>query len=296
MSSTKRANLIYPEVLSEEVIKGLPGMNVFSGSKAIVINPGLQNGRARVNTDVRVPYFTHMGKAQVVPEGAALTPKKLEMSSEQGTIIHMGDAVSVNALAEAVRATKRSIYDVARDMMLSGLAATIDDVVIQRMIARAVATSMVHDGSAANISPEAIISTMKLFGDELTKPPPALWAMNSSVLWDVASIKDSTGRPLYVQNAGTAPSAINNVPIQMSDKSDLLVASSSPQEYYSLLAKEGAVAVWIDAGGITIEEDRDSLADDTLLVYHAYMVIHAYGTMAGGTKAGVAAMRTRAST
>lgn len=288
--STQRTNLIYPTLLAEEIQKGIAGVSVFAGSKAVVVNPTLQNGRDRVGADVTVPYFDSIGKAQLIPEGGALTPKRLTMSSESAVVIHLGDAVSINALAAAVRVGGEDIYQVARDMILAGLAAKMEDVIVQRLVTRVVAASMVYDGSAANVSPTAIVGTMKKFGDELVKPAPALWLMNSSVMWDVGQLADTTGRPLYAQNAGQAPAAINNIPIAMSDKPDLALGTT-PAQYYSMLVKEGAVAAWIDRE-VSVEEDRDSLADDTLLVYHAYMVLHAYGCMAGATKPGVAAMKT----
>jgi hypothetical protein len=293
MASTQRSNLIYPTVLQEEVSKGIAGVNIFGGSKAVVINPTLQNGRDRVGADVAIPYFDSIGKAQIIPEGGAITPKRLTQSSESGTVIHLGDAVSINTLA-AMATQGRDIYQVAREMLLAGLAAKMEDIIVQRLVARAVAASMVYDGSSGNVSSAAINGTMQKFGDELVKPAPALWFAKSNVMWDIAALSDSTGRPLYVQAAGSLPASINNIPLVMSDKADL-VLGTSPETYYSMLVKEGAVAAWMDPN-ITIEEDRDSLADDTLLVFHAYMILHAYGTMAGGTKAGVAAMKTRAST
>lgn len=296
MASTQRTDLIYPEVLAEEVQKGIAaGLPVLMNSRAVVMNPGLQNGRGRVGSNIRVPYFNSTGKFQEIAEGGALTPKKLEQSSESGTVVHIGDAISVNALAEAVRASGKDIYQVAREMLLAGFVAKVDDILTARAAARAVAASMVYDGSGANVSDTAIVGTMKLFGDELTRPRPALWLAPSGVTWDISALADTTGRKLYVPNAGQNVVQINGVPVEMSDKPDLSVASTSPQNYYSLLLKEGALALWIDSEGLSIEIDRDSLADDTLLVAHVYLVAHAYGTMAGGTKCGVAAMKTRAS-
>jgi len=52
------------------------------------------------------------------------------------------------------------------------------------------------------------------------------------------------------------------------------------------------VAAWINEN-VTIEIERDSLADADIMVVNAYAVVHAYGVMAEGTKPGVAAMKTR---
>lgn len=293
MSTTQRSNLIYPTVLQEEVVKGIAGMQIFGGSRAVVLNPSLQNGRNRVGADVTVPYFDSIGKAQLIPDGGAVTPKRLAMSSESAVVIHLGDAVSINTLA-GMATQGRDPYQVARDMLLAGLAAKLEDIIVQRLAARAVSASMVYDGSSGNVSVAAINGTMQKFGDELVKPAPALWFAKSNVMWDISGLSDAMGRPLYVQNTSGIPSMLGPVPLVMSDKPDL-VLGTSPETYYTMLVKEGAVAVWMDPA-VTIEEDRDSLADDDLLVMHAYMLVHAYGCMAGGTKAGVAAMKTRAST
>ena len=158
MSTTQRSNLIYPTVLQEEVVKGIAGMQIFGGSRAVVLNPSLQNGRNRVGADVTVPYFDSIGKAQLIPDGGAVTPKRLAMSSESAVVIHLGDAVSINTLA-GMATQGRDPYQVARDMLLAGLAAKLEDIIVQRLAARAVSASMVYDGSSGNVSVAAINGT-----------------------------------------------------------------------------------------------------------------------------------------
>ena len=72
MATTQRSDLIYPTILQEEVIKGIAGVQVFNGSRAVVINPTLQGGADafRNRRSVTVPYFNSIGKAQEIPEGA----------------------------------------------------------------------------------------------------------------------------------------------------------------------------------------------------------------------------------
>ena len=86
--------------------------------------------------------------------------------------------------------------------------------------------------------------------------------------------------------------SLNGVMAKMSDKTNLQVAATSPQQYHSLLCKRGAAAAWINEN-ISIEIERDGLADTDVLIVNAYAVVHAYGTMPGGTKPGVASMKTR---
>lgn len=293
MSTTQRSDLIVPDVLAEELSKGIAGMEVFNGSGVFTVNPGLQAGPRQVGNDITVPFFESIGKAQQVPAGGALSPKKLSMTSETGTVVHIGDAVSISGWAARAKATGRSIYDVARDQLMMGFRAKVEDLMVDALVARAVAGSMVYDGSAGNFDVPAIVGLQKKFGDELASGGGlALWAMQSKPYWDAAQLADSTGRPLLTANAGEELMRLGGKQVAMSDRPSLLVASSSPQQYYTVAAKRGAGAIWYSEN-VVIEGDRDVLADDDLLVYHVYLVVHSYSVMAGGTKPGVAAAKTR---
>lgn len=293
MSTTQRSDLILPSILAEEISKGIAGMEVWGGSGVFTVNPGLQAGKDDVGNDRTVPYFESIGKAQEVPAGGALTPKKLSMSSETGTVKHIGDAVSVSGWAQRAKGTGRSVYDVAREQILAGVRAKIEDYMADALVARAVAAGMVYDGSAAIMSVTDIVELQKLFGDELMSGGGlAQWVFNSKPYWDAATLADSTGRPLFTMQPGEQMSRLGGAPVRMSDRSSLVIPSTSPQQYYNLAAKRAAGAVWFSAD-VGIESDRDSLADNDLLIYHLYLVVHAYGTMPGGTKCGVAAAKTR---
>lgn len=293
MATTQPSDLIVPTILAEEMSKGIAGMEVFNGSGVFTVNPGLTAGNGNVGNDVTVPYFESIGKAQQIPAGGALSPKKLSMSSETATVIHIGDAVSTAGWAERAKVTGRSLTDVAREQLVAGFRAKIEDIMADRLIARAVAASMVFDGSAGNFGVATIVGLQKLFGDELaSNGGVALYAMNSKPYWDIAAAADSTGRPLLVNAPGESLARLGGKPVMMSDRASLLLDGTDPQQYYTVGAKRNAGAVWFNAN-ISIEIDRDILADDTILAYHVYLVAHAYSVMAGGTKAGVAAAKTR---
>ncbi len=292
MATTQRDDLILPTILAEEFSKGIAGMEVFNGTGVFTVNPGLQAGIKNVGNDVTVPIFDSIGKAQQVPKGGALAPKKLTMSDETGEVIHLGDAVSISGWAARAKQTGRSLYDVAREQLVAGFYAKLEDVMVDRMIARAVAASMVYDGSADTFKVPAIVGLQKKFGDELAaRGGLRMWGMQSKPYWDAAQLADSTGRPLLMQTAGEELQRLGGKPVMMSDRPSLLVPSTSPQQYYTLAAKAGAGAVWFNEG-VVIEGDRDSLADDDLLIYHVYLVVHCYSVMPGGTKAGVAAAKS----
>lgn len=293
MASTSRSDLINPDILAEEVAKGFAGMNALDGTGVVTVNPGLAAGSDDVGNPRTIPYFESIGEAEEVAEGGALSPVKMTMSSEQGTVVRFGKAVSIGGLARRAKGYGRDIYEVARDAILRMISRKLDGLALDRLVARAVAGSMVYDGSSGTVSPTSIVGTYKLFGDEIAGAGDiALWVMPSKVLWDTASISDSTGRSLYTPAVGDRLATLNGVQTRMSDKSNLLVSSTNPQQYYSLLCKRGAVAAWINES-VTIEMERDSLADADIMVVNAYAVVHAYGVMAEGTKPGVAAMKTR---
>lgn len=293
MATTQRSDLILPDVLAEEFSKGIAGMEVLNNSGVFTVNPGLQAGINNVGDDVTVPYFDSIGKAQSIAAGAALTPKKLSQSSETATVLHIGDAVSIAGWAAKAKASGRDLYDVAREQLLMGFRAKLEDLMIDSIVARAVAASMVYDGSAATVSTTCLVEGQKVFGDELSANGGLrMWIMNSKPYWDLAALADTTGRPLMTAAPGEEVMRLGGKPVMLSDRSGYLISGTSPQQYYTIGAKAGAGAVWYNPT-VTIEMDRDILADDTILAYHVYLTVHTYGTMPGGTKAGVGGFKSR---
>lgn len=294
MPTTQKSDLIIPEVFAEEFVKGIAGMNVLNGSGVFSVNTGLQSGGSNgVGQDVTIPYFESIGKAQEIPAGGAITPKKQTMSQEKATVMHLGDAISMSGWAQRAKSTGRSLYDVGLEQLRAGLAAKLEDICMDRLVARATAASMIADETTNTFLRTTPAKVFKLFGDELELGGgPALWAMNSKVYWDAAGLEDTTNRTLFTPAQGEMLARLGGVPIRMTDRATIL-PTSSPQDYYSPLAKRGAGAIWIDNAAVSIEMDRDSLADADLLIYHVYLVVHVYSVMNGGTKPGVAMAKTR---
>ena len=292
MAITQTSDLVIPEILAEEFAKGIAGMNVLEGTGVFSVNPGLAQGSVdSIGEKVKVPYFESIGKAQTVPEGGALTPKRLSQGSEEGTLICLGDAVAIGDWAKRVKAQGKSLYTEAVRQLMAGFKASLEDKCMDALVARAVAGSMVYDGSSATFDVDAIVETQKLFGDELAMGGGIrLWAMQSKPYWDAATLADSTGRPLMVQTPGEDLMRIGGKPVAMSDRSSL-IAGSGPTKYYSVAAKQAAGAVWFNQS-VQIETARDPLAGVDLIVYRVFLVVHAYSVMASGTKPGVAAAKT----
>ena len=290
MPTTARSDLILPDILAEEVIKGFSGMNALDGSGVVTMNPGLQAGPSEVGNTVTVPFFDSIGEAEEVTENGALTPVKMTQSSETATVVRFGKAVSIGGLAKRAKATGRDPYQIASAAVLEMIRRKVDSLAIDRLVSRAVAASLIYDGSAATASVTDIIQALKGFGDELDASELALWIMQSKPYWDAASLADSTGRALFVPAQGERLATISGAPVRMSNKSNLLVGTT-PAQYYSLACKRGAVAVWFNEN-VSIEVERDALADTDILVVNAYAVVHAYSAMPNGTKPGVSGFKS----
>lgn len=291
MATTYRSDLILPSVLAEDVLKGFAGRVVLANSGAIVMHPGLQAGPEQVGNTVTVPYFEDGGEAQVLGEAASGTLDKVTQSSETSEVVRLFKGFSMTALARMAKATGRDIYDVAREQLQMAFGRALDTLAYTRALARAAAASMEYDGTAANISTTAVVETLKLFGEELDDSQLAVWALNPKPFWDAATLADSTGRTLYTDVQGGRLTQLGGAPVKMTSKAAMVVAGS-PTTYKSPLVKKGALCAWFsDTPKIDIE--RDPTADVDMLIGNMYLVLHCYGVMPGGTRPGVAVLKSR---
>jgi hypothetical protein len=289
---TQRSDLILPDILAEDIMKGFSGKVALYGSGAITINPGLQaSSPQEVGNTVTVPYFEDGGEAQQVPENGSISLEKVSQTSETSSVVRFGKGFSVTRLAQMAKAQGRDIYDVAREKVQQAFARALDTLAYTRALACAASASMEYDGTAAIVSTTAIVETLKLFGEEIDDDQLAVWAINPKPYWDAAVLADSTGRTLYTDVQGGRLSQLGGAPVKMTAKSDMVVAGS-PTTYKSLLCKRGSICAWLNEMP-KVDVVRDPTADVDMLVANLYAVVHAYGTMPGGTKPGVAVMKTR---
>lgn len=291
MATTNRSDLILPSILAEDVMKGFAGKLTMAASGAIIMSTGLQAGADQVGNTVTVPYFEDGGEAQVLTEGQAGSLDKISQSSETSTVVRLFKGFSMTALSRMAKASGRDIYDVAREKIQQAFARAVDTLALQRATARATAASMEYDGTGAIISTAGIVETLKLFGEELDDSSLAVWAMNPKPYWDAAQLVDTTGRTLYTDVQGGRLTQIGGAPVRMTAKTDMVVAGS-PTTYKAVLCKRGALVMFMNEQ-VVIDIERDPTADVDMLVANAYCVVHAYGTMPGGTKPGVAVLKTR---
>lgn len=291
MPPTLSTDLINPEILAEDLMKGFSGKLTMAQSGALIGVTGLRAGREDVGRTVTVPYFEDGGEAQELTESQSGSLEKISQSSEEAVVVRLFKGFSMTFLAQAAHAQGRDIYEVAREMLQQAFARRVDRIAIRRALACATSGSMEYDGSAATITNAGVVETLKVFGEEIDDGMLAMWAMNSKPYWDAAQLADSTGQTFHTDRPGGRLSQLGGAPVRMTAQSDLVIAGS-PTTYKSLLAKKGAVvAFWNEAARVDVT--RDPTADVDIITGNAYCVIHAYGTMPGGTKPGVAVLKTR---
>lgn len=291
MSTTQRSDLFLPTIIAEEVMKGFSGKLALAGSGAVVVNPTLATGAAQVGNTITVPSIEDGGEASVIVESAAGSLDKLTMSSETATVVRFFKGFSMTQLSQRAKMYGRDVNEIAGEMIALAFARAVDTLALQRALARATSASMEYDGTSANISTTAIVETLKLFGEELDDSQLAVWAVNPKPYWDAAQLADSTGRTLYTDVQGGRLSQLGGAGVRMTAKSDMVVAGS-PTTYKSLLAKKGSILAWLDPS-VRIDMERDPTADVDMVIGNMYGVIHAYSVMPGGTKAGVAVLKSR---
>lgn len=291
MATTQRSDLILPTIIAEEVMKGFSGKLALAGSGAVIVNPTFAVGSLQPNNTVTIPAIEDSGEAQVITESAAGSLDKITMSSETSAVVRFFKGFSMSYLSQAAKTYGKDVNEIAGEHLASAFARAVDTLALQRALARATSASMEYDGTAATISTEAIVETLKLFGEELDDSQLAVWAINPKPYWDAARLSDSTGRPLYTDVLGNRLRELGGAPVRMTAKSDMVVAGS-PTTYKSLLAKRGSILAWLDPN-IKIDMERDPTADVDMVIGNMYGVIHAYSVMPGGTKAGVAVLKSR---
>lgn len=191
---TQTSNLILPEVLAPEVMKGFAGRLFMASTGALTIVPGLIAGRNEVGNDITVPMIEDSGEAEEVAENAAGTPTRITMSSETGTVVRLYKGISMTVLSRNAKMYGRDIYDVAQEQIAMAFARKLERIAIARALARASGSSMVYDGSGAAFSTTHVVESLKKFGEELDDGQLACWAMNPVPYWAAATLADSTGR------------------------------------------------------------------------------------------------------
>jgi len=268
MPMTTRSDLIIPEILVDAVQGAWPNRVALEGTPAVVESPTLPGG-VRGGDTVKVPYFNVIGEFDIVPEGQALTPVKITMTSETATVQRAGKAVEMSTWAELSARYADPYAELARQL-IEGAMRAFDAALVDAANASGAGQTTV-DRSTSTITYDAIVDALNAFGD--AQMDVAAVVVHSKVLGDLRKVKDSNGLPLFVDAQQGGLPRVLGLPLIVSDRAPVI--TGTPTKYVSLFVVRGGLALWYN-NEPTIETDRDILADSTVLAVNTYFVAHRY--------------------
>lgn len=290
MASTRRSDIIIPEILAEGMPGKYLGMNLLSGTGAVVVNPTLRYGKEEVGNQVKIPRFNTIGEFQDIAEGGAAQVQSITQGSETATVEHAAIAVGIGEWARIAAADDP--YVEARNQVIVALQRKLDSKLIAKARASASLVLNRYDvggGLDGTLNYDMGADAMALFGDESEEGDFVLWGMHSKVKTDLRKTKDSLGRALLSDQQGSLAKFMG-IPVRQSDK--LTPSTDTPPKYESLLFKKNAMAVWINPN-IVIQEDKDILADDTVIAMHVYYCVHLYSRTYASARPGAVKIQHR---
>jgi HK97 family phage major capsid protein len=288
MATTKRSDLIIPELLQDAIQAEFAGRTILAGSAAAVINSTLPKG-AKGGETITVPYFNSLGEMEDMPnEGDALTPVKLTMSSEESTVRHSGKAVELTHWAQLAASYADPYGESARQFRIM-VERRVDLALLDQAVA-ALPSDYIYDHSGVGdgkITYDAMVDAQTKWGDELENI--VFMAVHSKVYGDLRKLKTLDGVPLLTSATASDVTRFAGVPIRVSDKNTVI--PGSPNKYISLLFKANSVVFWYNDVPRVLT-DQDILADTDVLAIHMYYVTHRYLRQPGSTKPGVVKLIT----
>lgn len=289
--TTKRSDVVIPEILVEAIQGEFKGRNLLFGTGAAVVSGTLPTDKKGGDT-VTVPYFGTLGEMEdIANEGDALTPEKISMSSETATVKHSGKAFERTEwmrLSEAGDAYAEAARQFAILAQRRGDKALIDTAAAGLPSEYVVDVTAVGAGT---LDYDKMVDATGPWGDEQDRI--VLLGIHSKVRRDLLKLKDSTGRPLFV-----LPTVDNDVerfmgiPVVVSDKCKKTDVGGGVYNYESFIVKQAAMAFWYQ------EEPRvltgnDILADTDIVAIHMYWAAHRYLRVRGSTHPGVVKIVTK---
>lgn len=258
-NATKLAQLIDPQVIAPLVEKKF--FNYLKFSPLLTIDSTLAG---RPGSTVDVPFYTYIGMAEDVAEGADITIKQLTQDYTQFTIKKAGIGVQLtdeallsgfdDAMSQAVNQLGQSIAHKVNDDVVTALATVADP--------------MIHyAGASGELDADVIADALALFGEDEAGPkvmfvsPKQLASLRKEADWIPA-----TELGVQALHSG-ALGMIWGVEIVVSND----VSSSAPVNY---IVKPGALRLFLKRD-LMVERDRDIINDSFILTankhYGAYL-------------------------
>ena len=286
MPVTTRSDLFIPEVLADAVAGAWPDRIALLGTDAVVESRTLPGG-AKGGDTIKVPYFGALGEFETVAEGAALTPAKLTMTTEEAVVQRAGKLFEVTTWA-SMAAMYADPYAEATRQILEGARRAFDRALVDAAASTRGGGVQTVDASSGTISYDAIVDALSAFGEN--EDSVAAVVMHPKVLNDLRKAKSSDGTPLFLNPQDGGRPRVLGLPIIVSRRAPVI--SGNPNTYVTLFVRRGALALWYN-GTPSIETDKDIASDTLLAAVNVYFVAHRYSRLPGDTDPVVVRLVTR---
>ena len=264
VNATKLANLINPQVIADMIDKKLTDAIRFSPlariDTTLVGRPG---------SVITLPYYTYIGDATDVAEGADISIGQLTEASTTATIKKAGKGVQItdeamlsgygDPVGEAVRQLRRSIASkLDNDVLtaLSGIAAGMTHACVARLTADDVADALVKFGEDID-------------GDKVLLCSPSSYnVLRKAKDWVPAS---EIAAQLVIRGA---VGMIYGCQVVISNKLQT-VSSGAVTAATDYIVKPGALAVYLKRD-TEVEADRDIINKSTVITADKHYVAYLY--------------------
>lgn len=286
MPVTTRSDLFIPEVLADAVAGAWPDRIALLGTDAVVESRTLPGG-AKGGDTIKVPYFGALGEFETVAEGAALTPAKLTMTTEEAVVQRAGKLFEVTTWA-SMAAMYADPYAEATRQILEGARRAFDRALVDAAASTRGGGVQTVDASSGTISYDAIVDALAAFGE--SEDSVAAVVMHPKVLNDLRKAKSSDGTPLFLNPQDGGRPRVLGLPIIVSRRAPVI--SGNPNTYVTLFVRRGALALWYN-GTPSIETDKDIASDTLLAAVNVYFVAHRYSRLPGDSDPVVVRLVTR---
>lgn len=286
MAFVRKGDVFVPEMLEDAIRGTFAGMTVMAGTGAAIVKTGMPAGKANVGEEIKIPFFDTIGELEdLAADGDALTPRGITDSKETATVKHSGIAVQATWWSQASAAAD-PYAEMARQVQIA-LQRKIDKELITTASAAGTGllTKDVYSaGTPRTLDYDLTIDGRLLWGDE--SDDLAALVTHSKVVGDLYKLKDSTGRPMFVDGQSPSLPRFGNLPVVQTDR--ISASSDSPPKYTTLMLKRGSLVFWV--GEVHLLTDKDILADTDVAALHVYWACHRYKRHPNGTKCGVVKM------
>ena len=276
MAKVKISDVIVPEVFNDYLIDRTAEKSAFFQSGIISTSPELNALVTAGGRLINMPFWNDLdGDDEVLSDGEALTPDKIDSAQDVAALLARGKAWSANDLAKALSGDDplRAIADLSVafwDRKWQTILVNILNGIFADASMAASVSDITGQGTVdtRTINASTTIDALQLFGD--AKERLTAFAMHSATQAKLAKdnlidfVLDSEGRATIPTYLGKRVIVDDGLPTDGTD-------------FTTYIFGEGAIGYGEGGAPTPVETDRDSLAGDDILINRRHFILHPRG-------------------